>query len=299
MTYVVAVISILSLVLLGSSSFAQNLWNPGPAVPAEQMSMCALYQTAGWDLFEANWLIGHDVESPTGATLGQISDLVIDPANGRIALAVLSNVEHLGAREVAIPYSSLKRTFPEDFQLSLGSKETEMGFVSGDSRMDSYAYYLAGASTTSDLYGIPSVMDSTWLSRIYSRYGQVPYWTEEGQKPIGTLELYRSSKLIGAGLRSSEGEEVAKVDDLVINSLDGRIIFLSLRNVVGKGDTLVAVPFSILSTSGGNTYTLNIGKEQLANAPTFKEPDMNNRLWAQNDYRFFGAQPCWTEEGTQ
>lgn len=294
MTYVVAVISILSLIVLGSSSFAQNLWNPG-AGPGQQMSMCALYQATGWDLFEANWLIGHDVQSPTGGTLGEISDLVIDPANGRIALAVLSNVEHLGAKEVAIPYGSLKRTLPEDFQLSLGSKETEMGFVSGDPRMDPYAYYLAGAPTTSDLYGIPSVMDSSWLTRIYSRYGQVPYWTEAGQKPIAALELYRNSKLIGAALRSSEGEEVAKVDDLVIDSSDGHIVFLSLRNVVGRGGTLVAVPFSILSTSGEDTYTLNIGKEQLAHAPVFKESDMKDRAWAQNDYRFFGAQPCWTE----
>ena len=293
-TYVVAVVSVFGLVFLGGSSFAQNLWNPG-AGPGPQMSMCALYQATGWDLFEANWLIGHDVESPTGGTLGQISDLVIDQANGRIALVVLSNVEHLGAKEVAIPYSSLVRTFPEDFQLSLGSKETETGFVSGDSGMDPYAYYLAGAPTTSDLYGIPSVIDSTWLSRIYSRYGQAPYWTEEGQKPIGALGLYRSNKLIGAALRSSEGEEVAKVDDLVINPLDGHIVFLSLRNVEGRGDTLVAVPFSILSTSGENTYALNVGKEKLVDAPTFKESDMTDRAWAQNDYRFFSAQPCWTE----
>jgi sporulation protein YlmC with PRC-barrel domain len=299
MTYVVAVISILSLVLLGSSSFAQSLWNPGFG-PGEQMPMCALYQRTSLDLLEANWLIGHDVQSPTGATLGYISDLVIDQANGRIALVVLSNVQHLGAKEVAIPYSSLIRTYPEDFQLSLGSKETEAGFVSGDSRMDPYAYYLAGAPSTSDLYGIPSVIDSAWLSRIYSRYGQVPYWTEEGQKPIAALELYRSSKFIGAALRSSEGEEVAKVHDLVIDSLNGQIIFLSLRNVAGRGDALEAIPFSILSKSEGNTFALNIAREKLAAAPTFNESeDINNPKWAENDYSFFGVQPCWIEEGTQ
>jgi sporulation protein YlmC with PRC-barrel domain len=294
MTYVVAVISILSLVLLGGSSFAQSLVPP-QQVLGEPVPVCALPEKTGWDLFGANWLIGHEVDSPMGATLGQISDLVIDPADGRIALVVLSDVEHLGTKEVAIPYSSLVRAFPEDFQLSLGSKETEMGFVTGDSRMDPYASYLAGAPTTSDLYGIPSVIDSSWLSRIYTRYGQVPYWTEEGQKPTAGLELYRSSKLINAALRSSEGEEVAKVDDLVINSADGRIVFLSLRDVEGRGDTLVAVPFSILTTSGGDTYVLNLDKEQLAHAPAFKESDMNDRAWAQDDYRFFGARPCWTE----
>jgi sporulation protein YlmC with PRC-barrel domain len=164
--------------------------------------------------------------------------------------------------------------------------------------MDPDAYYLAGASSTSGLYGIPSVIDSTWLSSIYSRYGQPPYW-KEGKEPGATAGLYRISTVMGAAVRSTEGEEVAKVDDLVINALDGRILFLSLGDVAGKGDALVAVPFSLLSTSGENTCVLSIGKEKLAHAPAFKESDVKDRAWAENGYKFFGAQPSWTEESTR
>lgn len=84
---------------------------------------------------------------------------------------------------------------------------------------------------------------------------------------------------------------------MLIDSSDGHIAFLALSDVPGKGDTLVAVPFDILSRSGENVFTLNTTQSKLAATPIFKESDMSNLKWAEDVYRFFGQQPYWTEFG--
>lgn len=282
-TYVVAVISILSLVLLGSSSFAQTLLHPDSQVLGEPVSMCVLYQTTSWDLFEASWLVGHEVMSPEGLPFGQISNLMIDRSNGRIALVVLSDVPGFGAKSVTIPFGSLIRTGQDAFQISF--PYTAVSY-----------YETAEYDREMGMGVVPSTIDSNWVASVYRNYGLTPYWEEKGAQPL--MELYKSNILIGAEVRPLEGEERARVDDLVINS-DGSIVFLSLRNVAGRGDSLVAVPFSTLSRSEENTFALNIAGEKLAAAPIFNErEDISNREYAAGVYRFFGVQPCWIEEGS-
>ena len=70
-----------------------------------------------------------------------------------LLLIVLSDVQGLGAEEVAIPYNSLVRTGEDYFQLSLGNIES---WVGGGTYPYTYpdAYYLASAPGGSDLYGI-------------------------------------------------------------------------------------------------------------------------------------------------
>ncbi len=63
---------------------------------------------------------------------------------------------------------------------------------------------------------------------------------------------------------------MTRVSDLVIDSRDGHIVFLALSGVEGKGDALVAVPFSLLSKKGRNRFVLHIMDDRLAEAPGFQ-----------------------------
>ena len=102
--------------------------------------------------------------------------------------------------------------------------------------------------------------------------------------------------VIGAEVQTPETKEVAEINDLVINTSDGVVALVVLSNVPGKADTLTAVPFSLLSKSGERTYVLGTTEDKLAAAPSFnEEKDMNNVKWAQDDFRYFGQQPCWSE----
>ncbi len=95
------------------------------------------------------------LKTTTGATLGQISSLVIDKTNGRVALAVLSDVPNIGPETLAIPFGSMTRTGQETFEFNLGDI------------FDEVARYLSKSEFTH----LPWVMDLAWLTKIYRHYG--------------------------------------------------------------------------------------------------------------------------------
>jgi len=285
----VALGSIFCLVLLGSSVYAQG-YNELP-----EATVGAIYQPMGWDTYEASGLVGHRVTTKEGGDLGQISSsLVVDKTNDRIALVVLSDVPKLGAELLAVPFSSIVRTGQETFQFSPG--DMEIGVASGFS--DPYIEAVTRYSSTSEFYGLPVVMDDAWLTDIYRHYGQVPHWTEKGEQSHMSVELYESTSLMGAGVQLPDGEAAGQINDFVIDSSDGHIAFLVLSEVPGRETSLIAVPFSALSSSGENGFVLNTSREQLALASGFEESsDLNNPRWAEDVYRYFGQQPYWTEGG--
>jgi len=284
----IAIASIFCLVLLGSSAFAQG-YNE-----FHEATVGASYQPMGWSSFEASWLIGHNVTTKEGGDLGQISSLVIDMTNGRIALVVLSDIPDLGAELLAIPYGSIVRTGQETFEFNSG--DMEIGVASGFS--DPYIDAVTRYPSTSEFYGLPPVMDAAWLAEIYGHYSQVPYWTEKGEQSPQALELYETTELMGAEVRSSDGAGAGQINDFAIDSSDGHVAFLVLSDVPGRETDLIAVPFSALSTRGENDFVLNISRDQLALASGFDESsDLDNSRWAEDVYRYFGQQPYWTIGG--
>lgn len=288
---VVALASVFCLVLLGGSAFAQEYSEQFPGG-----TVGAIYQPVGrFDTFEASWMIGYEVTDNHGGTLGQISSFIIDKTNGRIALVVLSDVPNIGAKELALPYSSIVRTGENTFQFNPGDMVI---YPSGWLYTSPYVYSLTWPPSTSDLYGIPSEITPDWVAHLYTHYGQQPYWTEPGEKPHASFELFPSTTLMGAEVQTPTGEGVAMVNDLVIDSSGGHIAFAVLSDVPDRGDALVAVPFGALSRSGEMVFVLNTTKEQLAAAPSFNgSADMTNLRYADNVYRYFGVQPYWTEGG--
>jgi sporulation protein YlmC with PRC-barrel domain len=253
---IIAWVSVLSLVLLGGS---------------------ALGQQRDWSCVEASWLIGYRAFPPHGWTveLGQITSLVIDQSNGRIALIILSDVPTFAAQPVAIPFGSLGR----DFRISFPPNFLPSPLA--QARFNPYEKLMAAGV-------VPSVMDSTWVASLYKQYERIPYWTEKGEEPL--LGFYRSDRLMGTKVQSPQGAAVGEVDDLMIDP-DGRIVFLILANRAGK----IAVPFALLSRKGENTFVLNVDPAKLASAPSFNRyEDAKNPEYATNVYRYFGVPPYWT-----
>jgi sporulation protein YlmC with PRC-barrel domain len=272
--------SVFCFVFLGSNAFSQDY---SEVSPYERMEAAA-YSPTGWYRYEASWLIGHHVMTPQSGDLGQIESLVIDRTNGRVALVVLSDVPYLQGERLAIPFSSIKRIGPDTFEFNPGDMNVEVA----PGWADPYIYTV----TQHHFYGFPETMDAAWLTEVYRDYGQAPYWTESSM----SLEFYESSDLVGAEVRLSQGETTGRINDLVIDSSDGRIAFVVLSDVAGRGDTLVAVPFSFLSSRSGNLFTLDISQDQLASAPSFNEfADLSNPRWAGDVYIFFGLSPYWSE----
>jgi len=301
--FFIALSSVFCLVLLGSSAFAEeyNEFQTATvgAVYGGMSSECQ--RPMGLDTFEASWLIGHRVMTKENGDLGQISSLVIDKTNDRVALVVLSDVPSLGAELLALPYNSVVRTGQETFEFNPGGMEIGVPTLDMDAAnlalSDRYIRTVTQYPSYSEFYGLPSVMDAAWLSDIYRHYGQVPYWTEGGEQMPKALELCESAKLMGAGVQLRDGESAGEIHDLVIDSSDGHIAFLVLSDVPGRETSLIAVPFSTLSIGGENSFVLDTTRERLAIAFDFDaSADLNNARWAGDVYRYFGVQPYWAEQ---
>ena len=320
-----ALICSLSLAFIGSQAFAQTMSNPyatweisSPSASAQEMSGTAYtedmsmnpYATweishlrasdaipenayaTGWHPLEASWLIGVNVYGSNNDYVGNIDDLVIDQANHRIALVVLSDVPYLGAGKVAIPYSCFERTGEYSFKVRLPYD----GVGSFQQFKGPDQYFLTEATPGSGVYSVPASITDKWVGFIYTYYGQDPYWTHEGAKPLSDMELFRSSRLIGASVQTPKGEAVGMVSDLILNSSDGHIGLVALSDVRGRGDSLVAVPSNCLTRTGEATFALSISDKELASAPSFNpSADMNSRSYAEHVYRSFGLEPYWTD----
>ena len=101
--------------------------------------------------------------------------------------------------------------------------------------------------------------------------------------PRGKAPLFKASKLIGYSVKNKQGEEVGEIEELVINSQDGRIAYavLSFGGFLGMGDKLFVIPWkSLTPIPEQQSFSLDIDKEKLAETPGFDDtnwPDMAPR----------------------
>jgi sporulation protein YlmC with PRC-barrel domain len=90
-------------------------------------------------------------------------------------------------------------------------------------------------------------------------------------------EMY-ASKLIGANVKNQQGENVGKIDELVIDPQDARIkaAVVSVGGVLGLGAKSVAIPWNQLTMGTGadrDSVVVAMGKEELERAPSWQRTD--------------------------
>ncbi len=124
----------------------------------------------------------------------------------------------------------------------------------------------------------------------------------KGENPFRAYDLlslppmpegdYRVTSIFGAIVESKEGQNVAHIDDLIVNA-DGHVVYAVLRDVSGRGNELVAAPFEALSKKGGFIFALDTTQDRLSAAPVFSWSDVTSPKYASDIYRYYGLQPYW------
>jgi len=114
-----------------------------------------------------------------------------------------------------------------------------------------------------------------------------------------------SSKVVGCKIENPKGESLGKVESLMVDLSDGRILYavLSFGGFLGMGDKLFPVPlssFSFRTDREGRLERciLNVDKDTLKNAPGYerdKLPDSADRTFASKVYTHYGVTPYWEE----
>jgi sporulation protein YlmC with PRC-barrel domain len=104
--------------------------------------------------------------------------------------------------------------------------------------------------------------------------------------------------LTGHKVQNTAGEDLGKIDDLILDERSGHVLYavLSIGGFLGIKSRLVAVPWKRLRLKGNQkTFILSVDKETLRQAPYFDKehwPDMSSPQWREGTERYFAYKPA-------
>ena len=123
--------------------------------------------------------------------------------------------------------------------------------------------------------------------------------TAEGPGP----DVMAASTLDSDKILSTDGEEVGKVKEIMLDVQTGRIAYvvMSSGGFLGIGDKLMAIPWSALTLdTTRKCFLLSLSSERVKNAPGFDKdhwPTMADRTWATSVHQYYGREPYWQQLG--
>ena len=109
-------------------------------------------------------------------------------------------------------------------------------------------------------------------------------------------KLLSASSIIGDEVRNRADEDLGKIEDLMIDTRDGRVAYavLSFGGLMDIGDKLFAVPMEALRLDNAEKcFLLDKPKEELKNAPGFDKdewPDTASPVWQQKVHTYYGVE---------
>ena len=121
----------------------------------------------------------------------------------------------------------------------------------------------------------------------------------------GIMRVLSANTLEGDGVRNAAGEDLGKVEEIMLDVPRGRIAYavLSFGGFLGIANKLFAVPWSALRLdTAEHQFILDVSRETLENAPGFDKnnwPDMAEPIWGAQIYSYYGRTPYWEVEALQ
>src|SRR5438445_13888150 len=119
-----------------------------------------------------------------------------------------------------------------------------------------------------------------------------------------TRNVWLATALLNDRVRNNAGEDVGKIEDIVLDPNSGTIRYaiLSFSSMPGMGDRLFAIPWTLLNVSPSREYTvLNIDKSRLAGAPGFTRdhwPDVADPAWQRQIHEYYAVSAPVVRERT-
>jgi hypothetical protein len=107
--------------------------------------------------------------------------------------------------------------------------------------------------------------------------------------------------VIGCGVVNTQNENLGKIEDLVFDTVSGRIAYavLSFGGFLGMGDKYFAIPWRAFHFDLAKKHAvLNLDKKRLENAPGFDKdnwPNLADQQWGATIYKHYGYTPYWDE----
>ncbi|MBT1701774.1 PRC-barrel domain-containing protein [Fulvivirgaceae bacterium PWU20] len=108
---------------------------------------------------------------------------------------------------------------------------------------------------------------------------------QEGPDANRPLRRLTATSIIGDKIENPEGDDLGRIDNLMINVRSGKIDYVVIEygSFLGLGGKLFAIPFSELRPAPGrNVFILDRDEEYLKNSPGFDQthwPDTNDHTY--------------------
>ncbi|WP_144147144.1 PRC-barrel domain-containing protein [Paraburkholderia sp. BCC1884] len=109
-----------------------------------------------------------------------------------------------------------------------------------------------------------------------------------------------SSTLDGTKVISSDGEDIGKISDIMLDVQNGRIAYavLSEGGFLGMGTTLHAIPWNALTLdTEEKCFHVSIAAEQIKSDPGFDKdhwPSMADSTWGTTVHQYYNRNPYWS-----
>lgn len=107
-----------------------------------------------------------------------------------------------------------------------------------------------------------------------------------------------TSTVMGTKVKNLEGEDLGRIEDLMIDVDYGAVAYvvLSFGGFAGFGNKLFAVPWRALKPGPDDEFVLKADRKTLENAPGFDKdnwPKVSDRSWGGTIYRHYQIKPYW------
>lgn len=117
--------------------------------------------------------------------------------------------------------------------------------------------------------------------------------------------IVESDQIVGCRVENSKGENLGKIESLMLDLGEGRILYavLSFGGFLGMGGKLFPVPtnaiqFRMDENGKLDRCIIDIDKESLKNAPGYERdnlPSTTDRSFALTVYSHYGVTPWWSD----
>src|SRR5262249_12484238 len=117
--------------------------------------------------------------------------------------------------------------------------------------------------------------------------------SSSSQRPV----LMRAGQLIGYAVLNSRGEDLGKIEDIMLDIRGGGIAYaiMSYGRVLGVGGKTVAVPWDAMRVSPRQrSFILDVDKASLEQAPALdlsNPPDEARRWWGEEYRPYYESKP--------
>ena len=115
-------------------------------------------------------------------------------------------------------------------------------------------------------------------------------------------EIMDAATLIGDTVVNSSGEDLGKIEAIMLDVTGGRVAYavLSFGGFLGMGSKYFAIPWSAFTLDAGEKrFILGVSKDRLENAPGFDKdhwPSMADPTWATEVHAYYNVTPYWDDD---